>query len=89
MYKTFIFLYFVQIKEGTATAGNDFLMNPSSLLQFDPGILLDQSFFVCFSDLALDEKTFPKLYKLYIQINKYGEKETGNLVWNQFFTKYD
>ncbi|XP_035796586.2 FRAS1-related extracellular matrix protein 1a isoform X2 [Amphiprion ocellaris] len=28
----------VKVKEGTATAGKDFLINPSSLIQFDPGV---------------------------------------------------
>ncbi|XP_037537486.1 FRAS1-related extracellular matrix protein 1a [Nematolebias whitei] len=28
----------VKVKEGTATAGKDFLMNPSALIQFDPGV---------------------------------------------------
>uniref|UniRef100_A0A3Q3B9I0 FRAS1-related extracellular matrix protein 1 n=1 Tax=Kryptolebias marmoratus TaxID=37003 RepID=A0A3Q3B9I0_KRYMA len=28
----------VKVKEGTATAGKDFLVNPSALIQFDPGV---------------------------------------------------
>ncbi|XP_041842591.1 FRAS1-related extracellular matrix protein 1a [Melanotaenia boesemani] len=28
----------VKVKEGTATAGRDFVINPSSLIQFDPGV---------------------------------------------------
>ncbi|KAJ8008243.1 hypothetical protein DPEC_G00102780 [Dallia pectoralis] len=28
----------VKVKDGTATAGKDFILNPSSLIQFDPGV---------------------------------------------------